>query len=74
MIQDIYPHKMHNEFRPDAVAGPGSTLLLRPADVPLLLPASMVFTPLWFNLRHKAASIILGQFLGFVNLFKRGKM
>lgn len=23
MIQDIFPHKMHNEFKPDAVAGPG---------------------------------------------------
>ena len=22
MIQDIFPHKMHNEFRPDAVPGP----------------------------------------------------
>ena len=28
MIQDIYPHKMHNEFRPDAVAGPDDRVLV----------------------------------------------
>ena len=28
MIQDIYPHKMHNEFRPDAQAGPDDRVLV----------------------------------------------
>jgi NAD+ diphosphatase len=28
MIQDIYPHKIHNEFRPDAVAGPDDRVLV----------------------------------------------
>ena len=28
MIQDIYPHKMHNEFRPDAAAGPDDRVLV----------------------------------------------
>ena len=28
MIQDIHPHKMHNEFQPDAVPGPDDNVLI----------------------------------------------